>query len=203
MSDELPRFYRVATNVIIPFVSQPGPLNNDQIWTTDIYSYAPQGGGPGGGLYDYEIRIGGYGDEYRILIQFDLTNMPTNVASAKLMLYCYSTSGGGTASFLYQITQPWWNWQTSGTGPDHNRLWWADQPQATLWESNSLPAPLPNQWYTVDVTSLVSAWQSGAVSNCGLELRPVSENNTFNFFYSANYMDDPNLRPKLIITPAD
>ena len=35
------------------------PLDQD-IWTTNTFSYAPGGGGPGGGLADDVLKVGGW-----------------------------------------------------------------------------------------------------------------------------------------------
>jgi hypothetical protein len=38
------------------------------IWTTSVYSYAPGGAGPGGGLADDVLKVGGWGDLYYSLL---------------------------------------------------------------------------------------------------------------------------------------
>ena len=104
---------------------------------------------------------------------------------------------------LDRITQPW-DWRTWGTGRDKDRLWWADKPAALLWRSKPLEAPSQGPWYAVDVTDLYNAWQSERLFNFGLQLRPAlpDANEHFNEFYSSDYMDNPSLRPKLVIIPA-
>jgi murein DD-endopeptidase MepM/ murein hydrolase activator NlpD len=180
---------------------QPGPTEGKDIWTTSVYSYASCSGSfPGGGLYDSDLRVGGWGDFYYTLLQFDLTGLPVNAKSATLQLYCYSNNGGiTTPMYLDRITQYWWNWQTSGTGCDHDRLWWADRPPSVQWTESTLLAPVVGQWYSVDITDLYNGWQNGQYSNYGIQLRPVQNGNNFNFFYSSRYADDPTLRPKLVI----
>lgn len=68
-------------------VLQPGPGEGKDIWTTSVFSYAPGGGGPGGGLDNYQLKVGGWGDLYYSLIEFDLTALPTNITSVVLYLY--------------------------------------------------------------------------------------------------------------------
>src|SRR5262249_54949902 len=102
-------------------VIQPGPDTSKDIWTTSVYSYAPGGGGPGGGLADDLLKVGGWGDEYRSLLQFDLTGAPTVATSAVLTLYNIRDNGPGstpTPMQLYRITALW-DWRTMGTGSDH------------------------------------------------------------------------------------
>jgi len=194
------RFYRAVTNDTGSFVVQPGPLDSQDIWTTSFYSYAPGGSTPGGGQNDNRLRVGGWGDLYYSLLQFNLADLPTNVTSAVLYLYCYNQSGGGTTMYFDRVTSSW-DWRTSGTGRDHERLWWADQPSSSLWGTNPIPNPTQGQWYSVDITALYNAWQNGTYPNYGVQFRPVnSGNNNFNEFYSADYTDDLSLRPKLVIT---
>ena len=109
-------FYRALPLSGGPLILQPGPVDGKDIWTTSYYSYANcAGAGTGGGLNDNRLRIGGWGDLYYSLLQFDLTGLPTNASSAVLYLYCENLSGGGTPLYFDRITSAW-NWQTSGTG---------------------------------------------------------------------------------------
>jgi hypothetical protein len=182
------------------YILQPGPSDSKDIWTTSHFSYAAcSSPGPGGGLNDFRLRVGGWGDSYYSLLQFDLTGLPTNAISAVLYLYCENLSGGGTPMYLDQITQAW-DWRTSGTGCDHDRLWWADKPSTKQWLADQLPTPTQAQWYAVNITALYNAWQNGTYPNYGLQFRPVfNDNNNFDEFYSGDYANDPTLRPKLVI----
>jgi hypothetical protein len=179
-------------------ITQPGPGVGKDIWTTSFYSYASCAGpGQGGGLYDDELRVGGWGDLYYSLLQFDLAGLPLHATSATLQVFCYSSNNGTpTPMYVDQVMAPWWNWQTIGTGCDHERLWWADLPLTT--QLATLPAPAVGQWYSIDITGLYNSWQNNPASNYGLQLRPVSISDNFNFFYSSRATDDT-LRPKLII----
>ena len=62
-----------------------------------------------------------------------------------------------------------------------------------------MPAPQVGQWYSIDITELYKAWQAGTYPNYGVQLRPVSTDNKWAHFYSANYTADPLLRPRLVI----
>jgi surface antigen len=188
---------RRASNQV---VFQPGPNTGKDIWTTSVYYYAPCSYPYlGGGLYDAELRVGGWGDLYYSLLQFDLTGLPTHATSVTLQLFCYSSNQGTpTPMYIDRITQFWWDWQTSGTGCDYDRLWWADRPSAVQWSATIFPAPVVGQWYSMDITDLYNAWQSGQYPNYGLQLRPVYNWDNFNFFYSSRYAGDM-FRPKLII----
>ena len=182
-------------------VLQPSPADSKDIWTTSTFSYAPGGGGPGGGLDDEWLQVGGWGDLYYILIEFDLTDMPVVALSATLELFVGKGKGsGGTGMYLDRITE-FWDWKTQGTGSDNERLWWVDRPVAIQWNLSVLPIPTVGEWYSIDITDLYNAWQNGTYHNYGLQLRPTSNNNTWNEFYSSDYLDDPSLRPRLIVIP--
>lgn len=176
------------------------------IWTTSVYSYAPGGGGPGGGLDDDVLRVGGWGDFYHSLLQFDLTGRPAQASSVILRLYngLYNPGNGPTPMTLHRIAQ-FWDWRTQGTGLDRLRLWWADRPPTipmgpTALRPAILPAPVMDAFYDIDVTDLYNFWQSNPSENFGLELRPTLNNNNWNFFSSFDYSGNPAQRPQLIIT---
>jgi surface antigen len=192
-----------------PITLQPGPTTGGKdIWTTSTYSYAPSGGGPGGGLNDDTLRVGGWFDEYRSLLQFNVSNasLPVSASKVILRLYSYNNNGGSpTPMTLLKITQAW-DWTTTGTGSDKLRLWWVDQPNATPLvafgsRATTLPAPTLNSFYDVEITDQYNAWKSNPGQNFGLELRPILTSNNWNYFYSSDYLVDPSKRPQLIITP--
>jgi hypothetical protein len=180
------------------FQGQPGQPGKD-IWTTNIYSYAPGGLEPGGGLDNEELVVGGWGDSYYSLLQFDLTGLPEHASSARVELFCYRTRGVATTSlYLDRIVQPW-DWRTQGSGRDRDRLWWFDRPAGEQWRPDSLPAPTVGEWYSIDVTDMYNLWQGG-YPNYGLQLRPTSIGNEWSEFYSSNY-SDPAFRPRLVVVP--
>ena len=200
VSGKARRFFRAVPQQGGPLVVQPGPAESKDIWTTSGYSYAPGDNTPGGGLNDDKLRVGGWGDLYYSLLQFDLTGLPVNASSAVLHLYCHSQSGGGTTMYLDRITQAW-DWRTQGTGRDRERLWWADRPATVQWSAGEVANPTQGQWYSVDITDLYNGWKNGTYQNYGLQFRPVNYfNNNFNEFYSADYLVEPGLRPKLVVT---
>ena len=189
-------------------VIQPGPGQGKDIWTTSVFSFAPRGGGPGGGLDDDVLIVGGWGDLYYSLIQFTLNDptLPRQTTSAKLRLYSAGFPPfNPTPITLHRITS-FWDWRTQGTGSDRLRLWWADQPAtipagSTTQRPAILPAPAPGAFYDIDVTDLYNFWQASPTENFGLELRPVLNNSERNRFFSSDYVINPALRPQLIIAP--
>lgn len=182
---------------------QPGPTDGMDIWTTSVYSYAAcSTPGPGGGLYDSELRVGGWGDLYYSLLEFELTGLPQQASSAVLELFCFNDGAPSTTPlYVDRITDFWWDWKSSGHGCDFNRLWWVDLPSSIQWSVSPVDAPAWGQWYSIDLTGLYNAWQAGTYPNYGIQLRPAENFNTFDAFYSSRYMSDPTLRPKLIIQP--
>lgn len=172
---------------------------DQDIWTTSVYSYAPGGGGPGGGLADDLLKVGGWGDLYYSLLKFDLSGLPTVASDVELRLYDLNANAGTpTPLNLYEITQDW-NWQTQGTGSDHDRLWWADQPSAALVSTSALTAPTVGAYYYINITNLYNEWQNGSLPNYGIELKPTSSWDNFDIFASSRN-SNPDYQPALIIT---
>lgn len=193
------------------FTLQPGPETGKDLWTTSVYSYAPGGSFPGGGKEEAGLRVGGWADLYYSLIQFDLSSIPRHADSAVVRFYeCTGLQitspdtidngegDGATQMNLAAMTSPW-DWRTMGTGRDHDRLWWADQPSAVQW-GGILPAPGRDAWDQIDMTDLYDAWQSGEMPNYGIEPQPLQNWNNWDTFFSSNYMADPSLRPELMVT---
>lgn len=192
-------FFVLRHVVAAQIVLQPGPGEGKDIWTTSVYSYAPGGSFPGGGKDDHELVVGGWGDSYYSLIEFNLNGLPSVATSARLELFCFTQRGFGTTPLFLDRITTFWDWRIQGTGRDRERLWWADRPTATPWISSALPAPVVGQWYSIDLTDLYNAWQANTYPNYGIQLRPFSTGNVWAEFYSSDYLGDPSLRPKLIV----
>ncbi|TKB72423.1 MAG: DNRLRE domain-containing protein [Nitrospira sp.] len=188
-----------------PFVYQPSnDIGVQDIWTTSVFSYTGAGGGPGGGpgggLNDERLRVGGFGDLYYSVVQFDLSQLPPVGSKVELQLYMPQVTGAGTTALYIDRITAFWDWRTQGTGQDRLRLWWADRPSAIQWIPSSLPAPTAGQWYVIDITTLYNAWQAGTYPNYGIQLRPVTNSNTWADFSSSNSVDALH-RPRLVVTP--
>jgi hypothetical protein len=170
---------------------------SQDIWTTSVFSFAPGGGTPGGGLNDDVLRVGGWGDEYRSLLQFNLSGAPTVATLATLRLYDTNVFFGGTPVSMYvdQVNSSW-DWTTQSTGRDNQRLWWADRPSYS--QLSQLSAPVVGSYYDIDITDLYNQWQSGAVPNFGVQLRPTAINNNWDVFGSSENTTAA-FRPELIV----
>jgi hypothetical protein len=172
--------------------------NQKDIWTTSFYSYAPGGNKPGGGEDNEYLRIGGWGDIYLSLLQFEIKSLPAKATSATLRLYAAPNTSNPTGFYLDRITAAW-DWRTSGTGRDRDRLWWVDRPAAVQWSPSAYPPPTRGAWYEIDITTLYNAWRAGTVPHHGIQLRPTNtSNNSFERFYSANHAD-PAFHPQLVV----
>ena len=149
---------------------------------------------------DDVLRIGGWGDEYRALVKFDLDGLPASASHAEVRLWNNQDGGvGGPGVLVDYLTSPW-DWRTSGSGSDHERLWWADRPSSTPL-AGPLGAVPAGSWLVLDVTALYNQWQTGALVNEGLQLRPTSTSNRFSHFLSSENAVDVALRPVLEVTP--
>ncbi|HEY2071474.1 MAG TPA: DNRLRE domain-containing protein [Rhizomicrobium sp.] len=166
--------------------------NAKDIWSTSVYSYALGGGGPGGGQENDRLRVGGWGDQYVALIQFDLPKVDC-ASKVVLELYNNNDSHAPTPMYLNVITAPW-DW-TRG-----DRLWWKDLPGASPWENRVLPAPGLNAWMSIDISDIFAKWCTGAMPNYGIMLKPVENSNNYDTFYSTRYAGADDLAPRLIIT---
>ena len=166
-----------------PIVLQPGPADGTDVWITSYYSY-----GDDYGVDDDKLQVGGWSDLYYTLLRFNLSALPAHASSAQLYLYAYPRGDASVPVSMYldQVTTSW----NESTG-------WHTRPAATYLRT--LPAPIVNSWYLIDVTDLYNAWQSGT-PNYGVQLRPTSNANQFSMFHSSDYMADPSLRPKLVVT---
>lgn len=174
----------------------PGQTGKD-IWTTSVYSYDGVALTPGGGRDDEKLVVGGWGDEYRALLQFDLAGLPEQVSSVSLRLYALPSRSGETVRLFVDRLTADWDWRLQGTGRDRARLWWADRPGfSSLGDAD---APTPGTWYSLDITALYRSWMSGEHPNFGLELRPQSIDNVWSEFASSQD-SDPSHRPRLVIT---
>lgn len=166
-------------------VRQPGPYPDSQnAWYSNVYS-------------PYEIQterliVGGWGDEYDTFIRFDLGGLPKRAISAKINLWALQDPSRYTTTNMVfsRVTEPWQTRTlsltvTPGTAP-----------------LSTLTAPSTNEyWYSIDVTSLYNEWRKGTAANpnYGVKLTPVSINNSFSFFASANH-PNASIRPQLVVT---
>lgn len=166
--------------------------NARSVWTTSVYSYAPGGGGPGGGRVDDQLKIGGWGDIYVSLISFRVVEMRRTVRKAVIILSSAPSPSGSspTPMRLLRVTDPW-----GYRGDD--RLWWRNRPRGVV--HSILPAPdRGSDKYYVDVTEIYNDWANLRYPVLGIMFEPVDTDNHYNIFYSTRA--DAARRPVLQIT---
>jgi hypothetical protein len=161
------------------------------IWTTNIYSYAPGGGGPGGGKDDDVLKVGGWGDWYFSLIQFSLPETSRRPQFVALALYSNESEGASMQINVDRLVNRW-DFPKGGT------LWWKDRPGQRAVTTAPLPAPKKQQWYIIDITSLAHDWIDRKSENFGLQIRPEHDFGSFVFFASSDAPDKGKI-PRLIL----
>lgn len=131
-------------------------------------------------VWDDKLQVGGWGDEYRSFIKFDLDGLPNSVTQAALWLMPYSRGDSSTPTSL-AMCKVGSTWDTSMT--------WNTQPSYPLcwgWYA----APTPGQWWGVAITTWYNDWRSGAAVNNGVMFFPQYNDNRFDVFRSSRYSID-------------
>lgn len=164
-------------------IYQPGTVPGTDVWLSSYYDY-----GSNYGVDDDKLQAGGWGDEYRFLIQFDLSNLPSNATLAELWMVPFSRGDSSTLVEMYvdRVTGSW----NEDTG-------WYNQPAAT--NLGWVLAPVLGYWYGINITGTYNNWKNGVYSNYGFMFRPLGNNNQFSQFRSSDYSYALN-RPKLVVT---
>lgn len=152
------------------------------VWTTSVYSFAPGGGGPGGGLDDDVLKAGGWGDWYFTLVQFKLPALRGRPTFAGMALYSKTDQLTSVRLEVDQIIRQW-------SFPKGDRLWWKDRPGARAMTIEPLPAPTQDRWYLIDLTKIAQQWFDGKAENYGIQIRPASNFGSLVVFVSSDAAD--------------
>lgn len=163
------------------------PSNSSAAWWTNVYSYTPKIY-PSGAVSD-RIRVGGFGDLYIGGLKFALNGINGPVSKALLRLYVLSDDGTTTAVRVARITTAW----TQGA----TLVAWSNLPKST--DILTIPAPVRGTWVSIDITTTLNGWISGAFPNYGLLFLPVRNQNNYTTFADGTYADT-NCRPQLVIS---
>jgi hypothetical protein len=171
------------------FVLQPGPEGKDTT-ITDMY--------PGTNFGDaINLDMGSFVGEYRILIEWNIAEIPdgATVTNAVMELYPYASGGTETGEpRFYLVTEPW----------DEGLVAWDSQP---AYDPGAYVAgewtPVGN-WLSLNLTGFVTGWHTGEYSNCGV-IGIGSATGYVMSYWSSDYPDVPAQRPKLTVefTPGD
>lgn len=165
-------------------IYQPGPAQGADVWLSSQYDY-----GSNFGVDDDKLQAGGWGDEYRFLLKFDLTGLPLAANNVAMWMVPFAKGDASTPVDLYidRVTTGW----------DENAGWYDGQPASTpLWW---VGAPTPGYWYGLNITNVYNNWQNGTYPNYGFKFRPTGINNQFSQFLSSDYWY-AGYRPQLVIT---
>ncbi len=139
------------------------------------------------------MSVGGWGDQYLSLIEFDVASLPqaSRVTSAEIWLYYYAGANDPVAT-INRITAPW-----TAAG-----VTLANNPSSTFF-ANAPARPAAAGWYKIDVTQLYRDWKNGVYPNYGIKISPTqfSNNNAMNFYTSE--VTDASLRPRIVVNTND
>jgi hypothetical protein len=163
-----------------PIILQPSTTNSDESWLN---------GGPDDAIAQPTsgyIQIGQIGStDTAAALKFNLSDLPTEAASAYIELYCPAITGNYDGIV---VGAPLQNWST--TSPLSG-----DQNIAFL---NVMPVPDQVGWYKIDITQLYNEWKSGAAENNGISLFASNYYSSPEEFYSDAY-SNASLRPSLVV----
>lgn len=162
------------------------------LWITNIYSYAPGGGGPGGGLINEVLKVGGWGDWYFSLIKFALP-AKTQMSFAGVLLFVQPDEHETVPLFVDRIIEQW-RWDLT------KQIWWKDRPGGFPIMTDALPAPEKTHWYVVEITKLYNQWVGGTAGNFGFQIRPTTNYGSVVQFAS-NLASDHEKVPYLVLCP--
>lgn len=137
--------------------------------------------------------------DYRSLIEFELSNIPSGalVTSANLSLFSqessglgsHSTSSGSNESVLNRITSSW----------EENTVTWNNQPSTTTENQVFLSESLNSiqDYLNIDVTNLVEDMISDPSNSHGFLLKLLNEQYYRSMVFASSDYSDSNLHPKL------
>jgi hypothetical protein len=165
-------------------------LNWVSLWITNVYSFTPGGGGPGGGLVDDVLKVGGWGDWYFSLIKFEIP-LKTELSFAGLLLFVRDDEQETVPLYIDRIIERW-KWDFS------QHIWWKDRPGGFPVVSEALPPPQKTHWYVIEITKLYNQWSSGVIGNFGMQIRPATNYGSIITFVN-NMAQDRGKIPQLLL----
>jgi hypothetical protein len=199
---------RIAGRVLLANTSQQGPLQKltfqpDPASMADTFLYSGSRNQNFGSAA--QLFVGNYtnGTWTRSILQFPALPLPANatIVSARLELY-YSFVINGTPMDIsvHRVTNTWTEFGSTWNSRDGITPWdraGGDFDPAVV----ATVAGIRNVtgWYGWNVTTLVAAWWTSAVSNNGFMVRQVSDTTAFMGQKGFSSSDEPNVtrRPRL------
>ena len=174
------------------FPSSSPSLRWISLWITNIYSYAPGGDGPGGGLISDVLKVGGWGDWYFSLIKFELP-VKKEMDFAGVLLFVNPDEQETIPLYIDRIIEQW-KWDLTS-----KHVWWKDRPGGFPIISEALPPPQNTHWYVVEITRLYNQWVKGT-ANYGFQIRPAT-NYGSSIRFASNLEKDKSKIPYVILCP--
>lgn len=164
----------------VPIVLQPGPTEgvdaSFSFWWPDQT-----------GTDDQWLRVNGPDTS---ALKFDLAGMPivASYAAIEIFLADVLDSQGESADIIVDVPIGSWDETSSFSSLTGLEFYTA------------IPQPAVGQWLTIEITDLYNQWQSGELANNGIVLSDGEvTDNYLSRFFSSDYLDNPSLRPKLVI----
>ena len=178
---------------------QPGPEGIDSLVGNCCDPSACRGWNHGN---EGSIQVGYYSGcykDFRGLIKFDLSSLPSGVTinKAYLQLYAYNYSEWSQDAWpgphsktitAYKITQDW----------GETTVTWNNKPSGDTGVGATAVTSNVNTWTSWDVSDLVSKWYNGQIPNYGVYIDELNENKGY-YFYASSDHPNANIRPKLVI----
>ncbi|MDD2935097.1 MAG: peptidoglycan DD-metalloendopeptidase family protein [Candidatus Pacebacteria bacterium] len=126
---------------------------------------------------DDKLQLGGWGDQYRIYVKFDIEGLPYDPDDVIMFMKSFDRGDSSTTTpFAFcQASSSWDLSLTWNTQPSFSGCWG--------WYS----APTPGDWWGRYITSMYSDWKDGTSTNYGVMMYPQNTNNNFNVFRSSRY----------------
>ena len=177
-----------------PILIDPSIIINNPSSTQDSYVSSKY---PNSNYDSYTQLRTGKNTDYNICrtyIKFIIpASVSPHIASAKIWL---KKSNGVTPIIkAYRVTS---NWSSSS-------ITWNNKPGYTAVNNSGTANSESNDWYSLEITKLVSMWKKGLAYNYGVLISDVNESNSSHWtaFYSSNtlYTSKPELR--IVYMPFD
>ena len=130
-------------------------------------------------IRDDRLQVGGWGDEYRTYIKFDVAGLPYNPTQAILLMKTYDRGDGSNAT-PFKFCKVGNSWTTSMT--------WDNQPSLLNCAGWFTP-PAPGNSWGIIFTPWYNEWKNAndAIENNGVMMAPRYSDNTFTVFRSSRF----------------
>ncbi len=166
-----------------------------------------------GSCYELNTNRSGASDlgDWRLLVRFDLSGIPAGVTidSAELRLTKLSGDNGGADFNIHRATSAWYEGSGSCSGSTDTANW-NQRLESTSWATpggDYTPTPLAAvhvsvngvySWSGIDLTTVVSNWYQGTMSNNGF-IGGSPQSGTADLIFASREAATMADRPKLVV----